>query len=177
MVDGPLNSETGELTSRAPERPDLVNLCRELNEQGARYLVIGGFAIIAAGYARTTGDLDLLIDANLENEGKVFEALEILSDQCVKELEPGEVSKYLVVRIADEIQVDLMARASGIDYSEASESVAIHELDGVRIPFASPELLWRLKNRTTARRIEVICNSSECGSKRRAGRRQNSLAV
>ncbi len=93
MVDGPLNSETGELTSRAPERPDLVNLCRELTEQGARYLVIGGFAIIAAGYARTTGDLDLLIDANLENEGKVFEALEILSDQSVKELEPGEVSK------------------------------------------------------------------------------------
>ena len=59
MVDGPLNPETGELISRAPERPDLVNLCLELNERGARYLVIGGFAIIAAGYARTTGDVDL----------------------------------------------------------------------------------------------------------------------
>ena len=148
MVDGPLNPETGELTSRAPERPDLVNLCRELNERGARYLVIGGFAIIAAGYARTTGDLDLLIDADLENEAKVFKALEILPDQCVKELEPGEVSEYLVVRVADEILVDLMARASGIDYSEASKSVVIHELDGVSIPFASPELLWRMKSRT-----------------------------
>ena len=113
MVDGPLNPETGELTSRAPERPDLVNLCRELIERGARYLVIGGFEIIAAGYARTTGDLDLLIDASLENEARVFKALEILPDQCVKELEPGEVSEYLVVRVADEILVDLMARASG----------------------------------------------------------------
>ena len=148
MVDGPLNPETGELTSRAPERPDFVNLCRELNELGARYLVIGGFAIIAAGYARTTGDLDLLIDADLENEAKVFKALEILPDQCVKELEPGEVSEYLVVRVADEILVDLMVRASGIDYSEASKSVVIHKLDGVSIPFASPELLWRMKSRT-----------------------------
>jgi hypothetical protein len=148
MVDGPLNPETGDLTSRAPERPDLVNLCRELNERSARYLVIGGFAIIAAGYARTTGHVDLLIDANLENEAKVFKALEILPDQCVKELEPGDVSEYVVVRVADEILVDLMARASGIDYSEASKSVVIHDLDGVSIPFASPELLWRLKSRT-----------------------------
>jgi hypothetical protein len=155
MVDGPLNPETGELTSRAPERSDLVNLCRELNERGARYLVIGGFAIIAAGYARTTGDLDLLIDATLENEARVFKALEILPDQCAKELEPGEVSEYLVVRVADEILVDLMARASGIDYSEASKSVVLHELDGVSIslcqsgaalaaekPYASRERPW-----------------------------------
>ena len=68
-----------------------MNLCRELNERGARYLVIGGFAIIAAGYARTTADVDLLIDANLENEANVFKALETLPDQCVKELQPGEV--------------------------------------------------------------------------------------
>lgn len=42
----------------------------------------------------------------------------------------GEVSEYLVVRVADEIEVDLMATACGIDYSEASKSVIIHELDG-----------------------------------------------
>ena len=46
----------------------------EFNERGARYLVIGGFAIIAAGYARTTGELDLSIDASLENEARVFKA-------------------------------------------------------------------------------------------------------
>ncbi|HEY5705362.1 MAG TPA: hypothetical protein VIS96_07295 [Terrimicrobiaceae bacterium] len=148
MVDGPLDPETDDLTCRAPERPDLVNLCRELNERGALYLVIGGFAIIAAGYARTTGDVDLLIDAGVENEAKVFKALETLPDQCVKELEPGEVSEHVVVRVADEILVDLMTRASGIDYSEASKTLIVRELDGVAIPFAAPELLWRMKSRT-----------------------------
>ncbi len=44
--------------------------------------------------------------------------------------------------------VDLVASASGIDYAEASKSVVVHEVDGVAIPFASPELLWRMKRRT-----------------------------
>lgn len=74
----------------------------------------------AAGYARHTGDLDLVVDAALENEAKVFDALATLPDKAVRELEPGDVAKYVVVRVAD----------------------------GVAIPFASPELLWRMKSRT-----------------------------
>jgi hypothetical protein len=41
-----------------------------------------------------------------------------------------------------------MASASGIDYAEASPSTVVHEINGVPIPFASPELLWRMKSRT-----------------------------
>jgi predicted nucleotidyltransferase len=147
VADGPFDPETGELVSRAPERADLVSLCRELNGRGVRYVVVGGFAIIEAGFPRTTGDVDLLIDASLENEAKVYAALATLPDGCVRELAAGEVGKYLVVRVADEILIDLMASASGIDYAEAAKSVAVRELDGVAIPFASPELLWRMKRR------------------------------
>ena len=101
-----------------------------------------------AGYPRSTGNVDLVIAADLENEARVFQALETLSDKAVKELDPGDVSKYLVVRVADEILVDLMASAGGIDYAEASKSVVVHEIGGVPIPFASPELLWRMKCHT-----------------------------
>ena len=114
MADGPFDPETGELISRPPERADLVELCRQLQDRGANFLVVGGFAVILAGYARTTGDIDLLIDTDLENEARVYEALATLPDGCVRELEPGEVEKYTVVRVADEILVDLMAKASGI---------------------------------------------------------------
>ena len=148
MVDGPFDPETGELIPRDPSLEDLVELCRQLNSRGARFVIVGGFAIRAAGYARHTGDVDLVIAADLENEARVFQALETLSDKAVKELEPGDVSKYLVVRVADEILVDLMASASGIDYAEASKSIVVHEVGGVPIPFASPELLWRMKCHT-----------------------------
>ena len=35
------------LISRPPTQADLVNLCRELNQRGAKYVVVGGLAIIA----------------------------------------------------------------------------------------------------------------------------------
>jgi hypothetical protein len=139
-----LNSET----SRPPSVEDLVRLCAELNEKGARYVVVGGFAIRGAGYIRETMDVDLLIDTSLENEALVYQALEILPDQAVKELLPGEVSQYSVVRVGDEICVDLMASACGIDYAEAIKDSIIRTVDGVPIPFASPRLLWRMKEKT-----------------------------
>ncbi|CAN5581905.1 hypothetical protein BH09VER1_BH09VER1_32460 [soil metagenome] len=102
-----------ELISRAPEKEDIVKLCRELNRNGAEYLIIGGFAIIQAGYLRTTGDIDILIETSPANEAKVYLALESLPDRAVRELKLGDVSQYTVVRVADEITVDLMASACG----------------------------------------------------------------
>jgi hypothetical protein len=116
---------------------DLVSLCRELHAQGAKFIVVGGFSIRAAGYGRHTTDIDILIDADLENEARVYEALATLPDGCVRELKAGEVEKYTVVRVADEILVDLMAKASGIGYAEAAKSTVVHEINGVPIPFAS----------------------------------------
>ena len=147
MADGPYDPETGELIPREPTLRDVVELCRELQKRSSIFLIVGGFAIRASGLARNTGDIDLLIDASLDNESRVFDALATLPDGCVRQLDPGDVAKYTVVRVADEILVDLMASASGITYAEASKSVVVKEIDGVQIPFASPELLYRMKKR------------------------------
>ena len=137
--------ELNELESRPPVEADLVAICRELNQRGAKYVVIGGFAIISAGYPRFTGDVDLLVAADAENETKVFSALSTLPDNAVRELCPGELQKYNVIRVGDEILVDLMVSAGGIDYAEAAKDVVVREVGGVPIPFASPRLLWRMK--------------------------------
>lgn len=149
-ANGDQESTSGseELTPRPPDDQDLIDLCRRLNELDAAYIVVGGFAVIHAGHGRFTEDLDFIIDTSTANEAKVYEALESLPDQAVKELEPGEVAKYTVVRVADEIVVDLMKSACGIDYAEASKDIVIRELGGVPIPFASPRLLWRMKAKT-----------------------------
>jgi len=130
---------------RPPQQQDVVALCRELNRRGAKYVVVGGFAIIASGFPRLTTDLDLLVAADAENEAKVFAALATLPDNGVRELRPGELQLYNVIRVADEILVDLMRSAGGIEYAEAAKDVVVREVDGVPIPFASPRLLWRMK--------------------------------
>lgn len=136
---------SGELEPREPTVEDLRNLCRELNRRGAKYVVIGGFAIRAANYPRQTMDVDLMVAADAENEAKVFSALSTLPDNAVRELQPGELQKYNVIRVADEILVDLLRSAGGIEYAEAAQDVVVREVDGVPIPFASPRLLWRMK--------------------------------
>lgn len=134
-----------ELEPRPPLEADLVALCRELNQRGARYIVVGGFAVITAGLPRVTGDIDLMVAVDRENEAKVFSALSTLPDNAVRELQPGELRQYNVIRVADEILVDLMRSAGGIEYEEASKNVVVREIQGVPIPFASPRLLWRMK--------------------------------
>jgi hypothetical protein len=78
----------------------------------------------------------------------VYRCLESLPDKAVLQLQPGEVGKYTVVRVADEIVVDLMKSASGIEFAEAVKDVVTRDVQGVPIPFASPRLLWRMKKNT-----------------------------
>ena len=66
--------------ARPPLLEDLVSLCRNLNREGARYVVIGGMAVIQAGFGRATNDIDLLIDTSHENQDRVRRALMALPD-------------------------------------------------------------------------------------------------
>lgn len=89
-------TEGEELVPRSPSVEDLLKLCSHLNDLGANYVVIGGFAIRGAGYPRETHDIDFVIATDLENEAKVYAALATLPDQAVLELQPGEVSQHTV---------------------------------------------------------------------------------
>jgi hypothetical protein len=108
-------------------------------------VVLGGMAVIQAGFVRATNDIDLLIDTSPENQERVRRALMALPDGAVRDLEPDDLDRYVVVRVADEFVVDLMKSACGIDYAEASRLVDLVRIQGVSIPFASPRLLWRTK--------------------------------
>jgi len=75
---------TSELEPREPTVEDLRDLCRELNQRQARYVVVGGFAIRAAGYNRRTMDVDLIVAGDGDNESRVFSALATLPDNAVR---------------------------------------------------------------------------------------------
>ncbi len=133
------------LDSRIPLPEDLATICRELNKRGAKYMVVGGFAVIQHGFLRNTGDIDLLIEDSLENQARAKLGLEILPDKAVRELGDDDLRDYVVVRVCDEVVVDLMTRACGVSYSEAEPEIQVFIIDGVPIPFASAKLLLRTK--------------------------------
>lgn len=143
MVDG--NDDPTEKESRPPELKDLLNLARELNQRGARYVVVGGIAIIQQGFTRATEDIDLLFERSDKNTKKVIEAVAQLPDHAAKEISPKDFEEYEVIRVADEIVVDLMVSAAGIDFKQAESGIMNIELEGVTIPFATAELLLKMK--------------------------------
>jgi len=101
--------------------------------------------MIESGLLRTTHDVDLLIDSSEQNVSVVCDALAILPDGASREVRPSDVADYIVVRINDEFTIDLMGSACGMTYNDSTSLIEWKELNGVRIPFASPVLLWKTK--------------------------------
>ena len=140
------NGDDGAALARAPEPEDLARICRALNQAHARYVLIGGFAMIAHGAGRFTKDIDLLVDDAPENVARIKGALAILADNAAAGVADLDVRNHTVVRVVDEVVVDLMGLACGLSYADVvadAETVIIGE---VPVTVASPATLIKTKN-------------------------------
>jgi len=131
--------------SRAPNLEDVARIGRALNEAQARYVLIGGFAVIIHGSGRTTKDIDFLVDPSPENVARIKLALKFLPDNAAEELDVGDIERYRVVRVADEVVIDLMAGACGVLYDDAVSEAKHRDVGGTQILVASKETLIRTK--------------------------------
>ena len=84
-------------------------------------------------------------DFSPENVARVKQALRILEDHAVDEVADEDVRRYTVVRVVDEVVVDLMATACGVDYAAALHDAESFTLAGVSIPVPSLRTLIRTK--------------------------------
>lgn len=139
---------------RDPDSADLLRVCTNLNAIDAAYIVIGGMAMVAHGLNRGTGNIDLMVDCSTENLCKLRDALSILPDNAVADLVDSNTEICQIVGIADDVVVNLIGRTCDIDFQKAAEDIEWREVNGVRIPFASPALL--LLTKQTSREIDQI---------------------
>ncbi len=108
-------------------------------------MAVAGFAINRLGFVRATEDIDLLIARDLANRAIVKRALEILPDRAIRELGDEDIAQWVVVRVNDDITIDLMTEACGIGYEDAAGGIETEEIEGVRIPFAGAQLMLKVK--------------------------------
>ena len=101
--------------------------------------------MVLHGFNRGTEVIDLLVDKIASNISLLKKALSILPDNAIQDVCDSDVEKYEIVRVADEVVVDLMGSACGIDFKSAESQIEWHELEGVKIPFASAELMLNTK--------------------------------
>jgi hypothetical protein len=130
--------------------PDPVRLARALNDAGARYLVIGGFAVIAHQYVRATEDTDLLVPADADNVAPLqsaFTRLQARVRLTRKAPTDAELAGAPHLRLDTAAgTVDLVREGEPpLDFRSGYDGRLDVELDGVEIAVAGLPLLTALK--------------------------------
>jgi hypothetical protein len=130
--------------------PDLVGVCRSLNAAGARYLVIGGFAVIAHQYVRATEDSDLLVPVDERNVEPLAAASAELDATVVATGAPPtrrQLAEAAHIRLETSAGlVDLLREGDPpLDYRSGFADRMTVVLDDVEIPIAGLALLATLK--------------------------------
>jgi len=123
----------------------LLRVCSLLNKHSVKYLIVGGHACILHGLVRTTEDVDLLVESSEDNLRNVIAALSELEDGAAKELTPRDLLDNVVVKVADEVEVDVSRSAWKISYDEAIGSALHAKIDGVDVPYVDLKTLIATK--------------------------------
>ncbi len=117
---------------------EFIHFWQLLNDNRVRYIMVGGIATRFHGYNRTTDDVDIWIENNLENRQNLRKAFIELGYGDYASIEtmqfvPGWTSFY-----AAGIELDIMTEMKGIE-NESFEScyakASISNLEGVLVPF------------------------------------------
>ena len=135
----------GPAIPRQATPEDVALIARRLAEEQVEYVLIGGFAMLLHGSARPTQDIDLLVDPSPKNVERIRRALSVLADNAVFELEPTDIENYTVVRVADEVVVDLLGSACGLTLADLEDQVQLGDIAGTPVRYLSAAALIRTK--------------------------------
>ena len=122
-----------------------------LNAHGARYVVVGGYAVAYHGYPRFTGDMDVFIEPSEENSRRMEKAIRAFGFDA-SGLSAADFAKPdMIVQLGvPPNRIDIITGIEAVDFSEAWSSRVEVDLDGVTMSVIGLELL--LKNKTATGR-------------------------
>ncbi|PKM99201.1 MAG: hypothetical protein CVU78_07520 [Elusimicrobia bacterium HGW-Elusimicrobia-2] len=90
-----------------------------------------------------TIDIDILVDPSEENIVKIKKGLEYLPEKAAAQIAPGDIEKYKVVKVSDEVVIDIMENACEVTYKTAG--IENFAFKGVTIPIANLPTLIKTK--------------------------------
>ena len=115
----------------------LSRVCRLLNHEEARYVVVGATAMQLWGTSRSTRDIDILIEPTVANAERVLRALGALPFGVAQAIDPTELISRHVTMIGDTPNVDVLTRAWNLQWKEAEQGLAVFDIEGVAVPTVS----------------------------------------
>jgi hypothetical protein len=116
-----------------------------LQQEGVRFLVIGGLAVVAVGEPRTTGDADAIAFMSAGEAASLISRAVAAGFELQESVERERLETTGTLRFRRGLfQIDLIT--ASLPFEEvAFERAQYHQLFGIRLPFASPEDLILFK--------------------------------
>lgn len=123
-------------TIRIPQ--DFKEFLQLLNLHKVEYMLVGGFAVAYYGFPRATFDMDFLISFKNDNIEKIKKVLEEFGFGF-PEIYRKEFWEYgKIIRMGlPPIRIELITKASGIEFEECFINHIEDELDGVKVNIIS----------------------------------------
>lgn len=131
---------------------DLVKICKTLNQHQIRYAIAGGYACALHGHIRATEDFDILVAKDMQNLELVVEVAKELCPGIEEPLTTSDIVDNIVVKLVDELEIDIMISAWSIDFEEAKDDILHKMLEDVDIPYLG--LTSLIKSKSTQREID-----------------------
>lgn len=128
---------------------DFKEFIQSLNNNGVRYLVIGGYAVAFHGHPRYTKDLDVWISMSPENAANMVKALGEFGFGSLGLKADDFASPDQIVQLGyPPSRIDIITTPSGVDFDTCYKARAQTEIDGVLVNFIDLENLKRNKKAT-----------------------------
>lgn len=119
---------------------DFKELLKALNEEKARYLVVGGYAVIKHTEPRYTRDLDVWVSPDIENAKHVYAALQNfgapLEGVTVNDFSDTSIVYHMGRAPA---RIDILMSLKGLDFEESWANGVEAEFGDVATRFLSPQ--------------------------------------
>jgi predicted nucleotidyltransferase len=127
-------------------RSEQLLLFAALNAENVEYAVVGGMAVVAHGYVRTTHDLDVFIRPSVENATAAFRALASV-DAPLSGMDPTDLLiDYAHYKLQTEnIRVDFLTSIGDMPFYQVWNNRVDEEIDGVVVHFISKQDLIQNK--------------------------------
>ena len=112
------------------------NFISALNNNGVKYILVGGFAVILHGHARVTGDMDVWIESREENYISLVKAFKEFGMSLFDMTKDKflSIDKFDVFSFGRKpVSIDIMTKVKGLDFNEAYYHSKIFSDEGLLI--------------------------------------------
>ena len=137
---------------------NFVEFIELLNKHEVRYVLVGGWAVIFAGYSRTTGDMDVLVERTEENANKIISVLRDFWGSTIGfEKEDFLKEENVIMMGRPPFRIDILTDISGVSFEEVYKTSKIYEDDGLKIRCIHINEL--IKNKKASGRLKDLADA------------------